>query len=561
MATVIYELIVKLGIDPKDLNEGQKKLLAALNKSRTEAGATARDIEASGKRAANFFTEIRNQALGLFATLVGGRGLLDFTRDATNGMASMYQQAQNLGTTVPELAALRNVVEANGGSADAAAQSFFNLSQAIQRAKILGPSKELQAFMGRIGASPNDSITAILQKYAAWSQTVPRQEAILFGQLGGLDIGTINELLKGAQQFNKEMQEAQARGLPSDETGKRLKDLQESYTGLSQAIYNVAREDLASYEPFLKRVADGATKWIADNKQISGTILEIGTAISSLSALKLAAGLFGFESFAAVLGTIIKRLTWLGALLTLDGDTPGADVPGGMGSPEMLKRNHDEAIQWNKDHPDRQVPIPPLSTRGAPGSGNGSYIQNRLVKARVPPEIARGIWAGIFAESGGDPNRVNPTSGAYGIMQVLGPRKAALFAKYGPHPNLDQQIDFLIAQLFGGDQGGASVLGSKSRFDAMRNFITQFERPAPGRETYGDLARGAAALRSMVSAAHGASYGAAAIAAGKAAVSGGNTTSTHIGEVHVHTQATDGRAAARDFRNALLVDSANQGLV
>lgn len=90
---------------------------------------------------------------------------------------------------------------------------------------------------------------------------------------------------------------------------------------------------------------------------------------------------------------------------------------------------------------------------------------------------ARGIRAGIEAESRGDPNAINPESGAYGIAQWLGGRKKALFARYGNRPNLNQQLDFLWWELNGGDSGGPAVMRQKTGIGAMDAFIRKFERP------------------------------------------------------------------------------------
>lgn len=107
------------------------------------------------------------------------------------------------------------------------------------------------------------------------------------------------------------------------------------------------------------------------------------------------------------------------------------------------------------------------------------------------PSAAAGISAGLFAESGLNPNAVNPTSGAYGIGQWLGARKQALFNLFGSSPTMDQQLSFVNLELGQGNGGGA-ISGSATPQDALSNFITKFERPGPG--TAGDISRGTRAL-------------------------------------------------------------------
>jgi hypothetical protein len=89
---------------------------------------------------------------------------------------------------------------------------------------------------------------------------------------------------------------------------------------------------------------------------------------------------------------------------------------------------------------------------------------------------------------------VNPDSGALGIGQWLGSRKAELQRRYGPNPTLGQQLDFLAYELRGGDHGGKAVLAQGDEAAVLDAYIRKFMRPAAGKETSGDLSRGMAAL-------------------------------------------------------------------
>ncbi|BBC99092.1 phage tail tip lysozyme [Sphingobium sp. YG1] len=107
---------------------------------------------------------------------------------------------------------------------------------------------------------------------------------------------------------------------------------------------------------------------------------------------------------------------------------------------------------------------------------------------------ARGIAAGIAAESASNHAALNPTSGAMGLGQWLGPRKAELIRRYGPNPTRRQQLEFLHHELQGGDHGGRKVLAQADEAGALRAYVQDFMRPAKGAETTGDLRRGMAAL-------------------------------------------------------------------
>lgn len=107
---------------------------------------------------------------------------------------------------------------------------------------------------------------------------------------------------------------------------------------------------------------------------------------------------------------------------------------------------------------------------------------------------ARGIAAGIAAESASNHGAINPTSGAHGLGQWLGSRKAELIRRYGPNPTRQQQLEFLHWELQGGDHGGRKVLAQADEAGVLRAYINDFMRPAKGAETTGDLSRGMAAL-------------------------------------------------------------------
>lgn len=145
------------------------------------------------------------------------------------------------------------------------------------------------------------------------------------------------------------------------------------------------------------------------------------------------------------------------------------------------------------ERPVRPAASAPAPTRGS-GAGLHAGIVGYLRQAGLSEAQARGVAAGIHAESRGNPLARNPTSDALGIGQWLGPRKRELVRRYGPNPTLQQQLDFLVWELRGGDHGGAAVLARSDEAGVLDAYIRQFMRPAAGAETAGDLERGMAAL-------------------------------------------------------------------
>jgi len=107
---------------------------------------------------------------------------------------------------------------------------------------------------------------------------------------------------------------------------------------------------------------------------------------------------------------------------------------------------------------------------------------------------ALGIAAGIHAESSSNPSAMNKQSGAMGLGQWLGPRKAGVLKQFGANPSKNDQLEYLWGELTGGDRGGASVLAQKDPKSVLGAYITKFMRPAAGYETESDIARGHSAM-------------------------------------------------------------------
>lgn len=129
--------------------------------------------------------------------------------------------------------------------------------------------------------------------------------------------------------------------------------------------------------------------------------------------------------------------------------------------------------------------------KGGPATLKGDVI-SFFERNGVPAPVARGIAAGIESESSGDHTAVNPNSKAFGLGQWLGSRKRDLVARYGANPTRQQQLEFLLYELKGGDHGGPSVLSAKDEGQAVDRYIRNFMRP--GKDTETGIQRGMKAL-------------------------------------------------------------------
>ncbi|MBS0360516.1 MAG: hypothetical protein JSR98_03980 [Proteobacteria bacterium] len=131
------------------------------------------------------------------------------------------------------------------------------------------------------------------------------------------------------------------------------------------------------------------------------------------------------------------------------------------------------------------------AARAAAGSNTAQRAESFFRSLGFTATQAAGMAAGAFAESRLNPNAVNPKSGAFGIGQWLGQRKAELFKRYGPNPSFEDQLSFMGWELLHSEKkAGQAIAGTDTSRDALNAYVEKFMRPAPGAETAGDESRG-----------------------------------------------------------------------
>lgn len=524
MPTVIDSFVVSLGMDPTAFNKGSEAARKQFRGTKDEAKKAATELEASGKQAAQFFTKIQKEALGAFAAIVGTGGLAKFTADTVTSLSAMGRAATAAGVKVSDLAAFRNMIVRNGGSADAATASIQNLAQAMEQFRVTGQTAMLPA-LNKIGGGRNDTALQVYQKFATWAQGKDAKLVNYEGQQLGLDEGSINKAMQGGGAVKAGLAESYRLGVPTDEDIAKVTKLQGAFFKLRQAIVGDAQAMLYSAAPAMTSFFDGIDGFVEKEPQVTKAILAIGGALSIFGSLKAAAWVL------RLLGIGGKAAAVEGATAAATGG--GGGVLGALGTGAVALA---------------EAPFIAIGTGVAAwayGGGmakdedrrfNAGQTEAYLLKHGSSAAAARGAAAGVYAE-GGKVDGAN-SIGAYGIGQWLGPRRDRLFAKYGPHPTLPQQLEFLNWELHGGDAGGASVLGSKSSAAAMDAYVRNFMRPRKGDETAGDLKRGTHYL----------------------GIAGGHKTPTvTIGTVTIHTKATDAKGIAKDFKKEVSVQ-ANTGL-
>ena len=286
MASVVDELVVTLKLDPADFKRGSEAAQKSIKATSDAARKSGTEMEAAGKNAAQFFATVKTEALGLIGLLVGSGGLAAFATEATHSLTALGQAASHIGVAVPMLGAFRNMIAANGGSADAAAASLTSLTDAMESFRITGQSS-MANFFSQMGISRGDNAMGAFEKFTAFAEA-HRGDVPLINFMGhgiGLDQGTIDAVvrMKSVAGMHAELAAAQARGVPTPEMAANAAALDKSTTGLGQAAWFAGTSLLDYMAPGLTKTSDAMTTLISKYPELSAAGV---LAISGLMAAK-----------------------------------------------------------------------------------------------------------------------------------------------------------------------------------------------------------------------------------------------------------------------------------
>lgn len=258
MATIIDALVVTLGLDPSKFQKGQKDAQNALKNTRDSATKTAKDMEADGKKAAEFFSKLRNEAIALTAALVGANGVKSFVATMVTGDAALGRMSKNVGMSVESLSAWQQIAERTGGSADGMASSVKNIASQMSQLHAQG-FNEFNRFLPQMGiniAKFNDESTTMEDRLMMLGDALhgmKPQDAQFWGSKIGLDEGTINVLSKGRLELEKLRGEQERIGHATKDHAKAAQDLEQAWKKVGQSATNAGRK---AY-PFLTESANG----------------------------------------------------------------------------------------------------------------------------------------------------------------------------------------------------------------------------------------------------------------------------------------------------------------
>lgn len=460
MPTLLDSLFFQIGWDTKDFDRGRKDIDRGFKGAGEQGKKFAGEIESAGKSATAAFRSLRNETVGLFLAFTGASSLKSFLGDMVTAAASTDRIAKNIGTTTEKLTAFQLALRENGGTAADATNALGILANQIQSNK-LSIATGNEANLSRLGVTNKDVQNGdpmeMLLKIADASRTMSRPEFAKRAGLLGFSTETIDLLAKGRRAV-EQATDAQR------ENAKRAADAAEVSQKFQKVWADIGITLESAVLPFLTQALNAINGLIGSINGGAGSGA-IDPAFGLLVTMLYGMGKAAEYTAKAVLAAG-NAIRWVRGLPPVTYDDVMSGISGGSGSSMELTDGAKEILR-NGGTGGGAGP----SGAGAPAGVSGLY--SRLA-AKYGKERADGIWRGIGAESGWNPNAFNKAGGgqgAYGLGQWRGARLARLRARYGNKPTAEQQLEFLMWELEGGDPGGSSVLNSKTSGQALSNYI------------------------------------------------------------------------------------------
>jgi hypothetical protein len=585
---IIDQLIVTLGLDATALEKGAERAVAAQKKIGATAGQTAKDIEKQesaldeaqkkrnkelegrSKLIAQGLSKVRNEALALFAAFTGGKSLLGFVTGTLSAEAGLGRMSANLNMSAQDLAMWQLANERAGGSMQGMTAQLKDASVELARYKTGGGSEKLMKLFqwaSRAGVSVDpaalksgaDVVNARAKVLEAMSRIDP-SKAMVAAEDIGVSEDTFNLLKQGPaaieaqRQAQKGLADEMARNAPAaEEFRKKWNDLTHEFEAMAIKI-------LPKLMPVLERLANWLISVIPDiesfAKKINSAVESLGgwtnvlVALGALKILSMTSGLIG----------LANALVGVGSALGVIGGTVGVAALAALTGIALL--THSGGLNKGEDAElAKRRKMAPTIDGASGGAGGSASVVSQLIGMGWSPAQAAGLAANFQHESGMNPGAVGDGGKAYGIGQWHPDRQAAFKAKYGKDirgSSVAEQLAFANHELrFGNEQdAGRRLSAAKTAAEAGAIASQYYERPA---DAAGEaIKRAATAVANLPSGAG---------AAARASRGGGSNTSTSdvkVGQITIHTQATDATGIAQSIGGALkkfgYVNQPNAGL-
>lgn len=501
--TIVDQLIVKLGLDPKNFTKGQKQAAASIV-------STEREVKRSASGMSSALTAVAGRFLTVAAAVVAVKKSVQYVSDLSTSVRRLGIDSRNFNIAANELKNFQNIAEMMGGKGDEATRTIGNITKAVYDLAYNGQISDSLIMLGRLGVRFQDTAgnardfkDIILDTEKAIqsrmnSGTLTRANANQMLAQAGFDPGLAQAILAGNVQ--QQLTQQQSRRQVTADVQKAAETWEKSATNHDQAVEAAALRVLpteAKAGTFLNDKAAAAAEYASD-ATLKGSLQDIGGALTAgADAVKK-----GMSNF-------------VGALESVGGNALRSSFPKGRAAYEQT-------------------------------------LQKASAKYGLDPEFVAGV---IQTESGWNPAAVN------GSHVGMGQLSTKYFNKAGLNPH--QDVEMVAKELkrlmdLGAARGEADPFAYA--IQAYHDGVTGLDKIRSG-----EVAQSAESAAYAGAVARNTRYaGPTPLAQSGAGGKSAGDTEVNIGKIEVQTQATDaegiGRTIAGATRRKIIAAQADTGM-
>ena len=277
MPSVIDELVLEIGLDPKKFSEGRRGLDEELSKGRKTLETFGKNVEEQGQKISEVFGFVKRGAVGILGAFVGGEAASFIDRVATMD-AHTGRFARSIGESTRELSVWQNMVRSVGGTAADASSVLGGLTDAFLGIRMGNqmPSAPLAALLSRAGVNPRGNVTssdALQQIMQFLSGQGPQQQRFWLQQMPGMNENMMllmMDIMKSPERMRNLRAEIEKIGVASDKSAGEAQELQRQTTLLQTGLDRLARVGFPALTFIVNRLADILSFFTSGGQKESG---------------------------------------------------------------------------------------------------------------------------------------------------------------------------------------------------------------------------------------------------------------------------------------------------
>lgn len=295
MAQVIDALLITFGIDTREFDKARQKIDDGTKNLSEKSKKNADYMESQGKRAAGFFSSIKNEMLALAGVSLTFGGALKFVDGMTTSLQALSNQSAVLRASAHELDGWGRAAEAAGSSAQAMLGSLSSINDKLMSGRQGRPDagfvNSLQMLSQDTGIyfdtyNPNLTSQDIAKQILLAIQKDPNKErARLAGRQAGFSDEVINSAMSG--QFLPNVDRFTAASGINENNIRAAKEFNQQWTVLAQNFDTLKNKLFNGLIPVIQQVNSSLTDLSQNRGPIADFFGELSSEIKGITGIDL----------------------------------------------------------------------------------------------------------------------------------------------------------------------------------------------------------------------------------------------------------------------------------